>query len=56
VLKFLVHRLLHVVPTLIIVSVISFFIIQLPPGDFLTTQVANLEARARASTPRNSKH
>jgi peptide/nickel transport system permease protein len=51
VLKFLVHRLLHVVPTLIIVSVISFFIIQLPPGDFLTTQVANLEAQGESIDP-----
>ena len=32
------------VPTIIVVSIISFVIIQLPPGDWLTTYVANLEA------------
>jgi peptide/nickel transport system permease protein len=32
------------IPTIIVVSIISFVIIQLPPGDWLTTYVANLEA------------
>lgn len=32
------------VPTLIAISIISFVIIQLPPGDFLTTYVAQLSA------------
>ena len=32
------------IPTIVVVSVISFIIIQLPPGDWLTTYVANLEA------------
>jgi peptide/nickel transport system permease protein len=30
------------IPTLIVVSMITFFLIQLPPGDFLTTYIANL--------------
>lgn len=50
-LRFFIHRILHVIPTLIIVSVISFFIIQLPPGDFLTTQVASLEAQGESIDP-----
>jgi peptide/nickel transport system permease protein len=33
------------VPTIVVVSIISFIIIQLPPGDWLTTYVANLEAQ-----------
>ncbi len=43
-LAFIVRRLLIMIPTLFIISVISFAIIQLPPGDFLTTLVANLQA------------
>lgn len=50
-LRFLIHRLLHTIPTLIIISIISFFIIQLPPGDFLTTQVAMLEAQGESIDP-----
>ncbi|MCC5806929.1 MAG: ABC transporter permease subunit [Opitutales bacterium] len=37
------RRLLILVPTLFIISVVSFIIIQLPPGDFLTTYLAQLE-------------
>lgn len=37
------RRLLIMVPTLLIISVISFAIIQLPPGDFLTARITHLE-------------
>lgn len=40
----ILRRLLLMVPTLLIISVISFIIIQLPPGDYLTSYVAALEA------------
>jgi peptide/nickel transport system permease protein len=33
------------IPTLIVISIISFTIIQLPPGDFLTSYVAGISAR-----------
>ena len=33
-LVYIVKRLLYMIPTLIGMSMISFFIIQLPPGDF----------------------
>ncbi|MGH6931818.1 MAG: ABC transporter permease [Dongiaceae bacterium] len=36
-LKYLIHRLLIMVPTLLVVSFLIFAIIQAPPGDFLTT-------------------
>ncbi|GAJ24541.1 unnamed protein product, partial [marine sediment metagenome] len=32
------------IPTVIIVSVISFIIIQAPPGDFVTTLISKLES------------
>ena len=44
-LRFVGRRLLYLVPTLFLISVVSFAIIQLPPGDFLTTYVANLQAQ-----------
>ena len=42
--RFIGHRLLLMVPTLLLVSVVSFVIIQLPPGDYLNTYAAILEA------------
>lgn len=36
---YLARRLFMMIPTLLAVSAISFFIIQLPPGDFLTTMI-----------------
>lgn len=46
--RFIAMRVLHVIPTLIAISMIAFFIIQLPPGDFLSTQVARLEAAGQS--------
>jgi len=43
-LQFAVRRILYMIPTLIIVSILSFVIIQLPPGDYLTTVVTNMRA------------
>ncbi len=43
--SYVIRRFLLMIPTVFIVSVISFIIIQLPPGDFLTTYVAQLEAQ-----------
>ncbi|MGF1561814.1 MAG: ABC transporter permease [Geminicoccaceae bacterium] len=44
-LRYVVHRLLLMVPTLIAISVITFIIIQLPPGDYLTSYIAELQAQ-----------
>jgi peptide/nickel transport system permease protein len=43
-LQFAVRRILYMIPTLIIVSILSFVIIQLPPGDYLTSYVTTLRA------------
>jgi peptide/nickel transport system permease protein len=40
--KYILKRILYMIPTLFVISLISFTIIQLPPGDFLTTYVATL--------------
>jgi peptide/nickel transport system permease protein len=42
-LKFVVRRLLLFIPTLIAISMVTFFLIQLPPGDYLTTIILQLE-------------
>jgi len=41
-LAFIVRRLVAMIPTLIIVSILTFIIIQLPPGDFFTTLQAEI--------------
>jgi peptide/nickel transport system permease protein len=40
--RYILRRIVYMIPTLFVISVISFVIIQLPPGDFLTTYVATL--------------
>jgi peptide/nickel transport system permease protein len=44
-LQYIVRRTLFMIPTLIAVSMLSFMIIQLPPGDFLTSYAAQLRAQ-----------
>jgi peptide/nickel transport system permease protein len=43
-LKFILNRVLIMIPTVLIISFIVFWIIQLPPGDFLDTYVAQARA------------
>jgi peptide/nickel transport system permease protein len=43
-LRFLVRRLLIMIPMVLLISVVSFVIIQLPPGDYLASYVARLTA------------
>ncbi len=45
--EFIVRRLLLMIPTLIIVSSIAFFVIQAPPGDFVSAHAARLEERGQ---------
>lgn len=41
---FLFNRLLYMISTMVVVSIIAFLIIQLPPGDFVTSHVSALSA------------
>ena len=41
--SYIIRRLFYMVPTLLIISIISFIIIQLPPGDFITSYIASLQ-------------
>ncbi len=40
---YILRRLLYAIPTLIMISIITFVIIELPPGDFLEARIAQLE-------------
>ncbi|MFT5176805.1 MAG: peptide/nickel transport system permease protein [Gammaproteobacteria bacterium] len=42
---YLIRRLLTTIPTLIVISVLVFVIIQLPEGDYLSSHIAELEAQ-----------
>jgi peptide/nickel transport system permease protein len=43
--SYILRRIIYMIMLLIILSIASFAIIQLPPGDYLSTYIANLEAR-----------
>ena len=47
-LGYIVRRILWMIPTLLAISVVSFFIIQLPPGDFLTSAIAMMREQGEA--------
>lgn len=47
-LGFFLKRLLFVIPTLFAVSIVAFIIIQLPPGDYLTTLMADWASQGGA--------
>lgn len=43
--RYLLHRISILIPTLIAISALIFMVIQLPPGDYLSNQVAELQAQ-----------
>ena len=43
--SYLIQRVLLMIPTLVAISVITFVIIQLPPGDYLSTYIAELQSQ-----------
>jgi peptide/nickel transport system permease protein len=47
-LKFIVRRILLMIPTLFVISALVYFIIDLPPGDCVTSQIDELLARGDA--------
>jgi len=48
--QYLVRRLLYMIPTLFIISIIAYMIIELPPGDYLTAYMANLAESGTQAT------
>ena len=49
--SFIAHRLVHMVLTLVAISVMTFIIIQLPPGDFVTAMVSELNLQGTTIDP-----
>ena len=49
-LNYLVRRIVTMLLTLLVISALVFFIIKLPPGDYLTNQIAELGAEGDASS------
>jgi peptide/nickel transport system permease protein len=45
---YIIQRILIMVPTLIAISIIIFVIIQLPPGDYFSTYIAELQSQGEA--------
>lgn len=46
-LHYIARRSLYMIPTLLAISMLTFLVIQAPPGDYLTTVVAKLEAEGQ---------
>ncbi|SDS75379.1 ABC transporter permease [Actinopolymorpha singaporensis] len=49
--RYLLRRFAYMIPTVFLISLVSFAIIQLPPGDYLTTVVANLSRTGQTVDP-----
>ena len=49
-LKYIGKRLLLFIPTILIISIVIFFIIQLPPGDYVTSYVSAMAAEGEIFT------
>ncbi len=47
-LTFIARRVLYMVPTVFLISVVAFLIIALPPGDYLTTLITQMRAQGMA--------
>lgn len=47
-LRYTAWRILYMIPTLVAISIIAFIVIQLPPGDFLSSYVAELASRGES--------
>jgi peptide/nickel transport system permease protein len=49
--RYVIHRLLVMIPTLLVISLIVFVIIQLPPGDYLESYIAEILSRGETVDP-----
>lgn len=50
-LRYILRRLLMMIPTMLVISAIVFVIIELPPGDYLESYIAELEAQGETVDP-----
>ncbi len=47
--NYIIRRLIYLIPTVLLISVISFAVINAPPGDILTSQIEELEQKFGAA-------
>lgn len=50
-LRYVIKRLLYMIPTLFGMSIIAFLIIQLPPGDYITSLIASMSDSGQNADP-----
>ena len=50
-LRYVIKRLLYMIPTLFGMSIIAFLIIQLPPGDYITSMIASMSDNGQNADP-----
>ncbi len=50
-LSYIIRRLIFMIPTLFLISIISFVVIELPPGDYLSYYIATLMEKGEAVDP-----
>ncbi len=55
-LAYTAHRVIIMIPTLLAISFVVFVIIQLPPGDYLETYIAELESQGEAVDPQKIEY
>jgi len=53
---FILRRLFYMVPTIILVSIVGFIIINLPPGDYLTYRIQELERQGFTGAQEQISH
>ena len=41
---YIIRRILFLIPTVLVISIIAFILMELPPGDFLTSYILQLES------------
>ncbi len=46
-LKYIIKRIIFMIPTVLVISILTFVVIQLPPGDYLTKIVSQLEEQGQ---------
>ncbi len=54
--RYIAYRLLAAIPTLLLISALVFFIIELPPGDYFETYVAELQAQGETVDPQKIEY
>lgn len=55
-LRYIAFRLLAAIPTLLLISALIFFIIELPPGDYFENYIAELQAQGETVDPKKIEY